>query len=371
LISPLKKTLLEGPVGAVTLINGREYDYYGGCGYLGLQNHPAVLQAAADSVLKYGLSTANSRGGLGESPVYDELESQARAFFNCEKVLYFASGYLGAGILLQADAHPADHFFIDADAHFSLWDAAAMNNRVITPFPHCNPAGLALSLAGDLQDGERPIVLTDGLFPISGEIAPLPAYLDVLKLYRGVLLVDDAHAAGVLGAHGRGTLEHFGIEDPACRVSATFNKALGGFGGVIYGKKKFLENIERNSRILAGSSPPPLPAAAASARALQVLREDPSRLEKLRRNVRQAREGCNALGWNLPIDSPSPILCLPGREGVNLFTLRDRLFEAGIAVEFVNSYPSAPAGGAIRLAIFATHSPEQIDRLLAEIRKAI
>lgn len=364
----MKATSLQGPVGAITRINERNYDYFGGCGYLGLQNHPQVLKAAADATLRYGVSTATSRGGLGESPVYDELEKQACTFFDCEKILYFASGYLGASILLQADPHPADHYFIDADAHFSLWDAAAMSNRIITPFPHCNPAGLVLSLAAELQDGERPIVLTDGLFPISGEIAPLPAYLEIVQPQHGVLIVDDAHAAGVLGEHGRGTLEHFGIADPACRVSATFNKALGGFGGVIYGKKKFLENIERNSRILAGSSPPPLPAAAASAKALEVVLSSPELIQQLRRNVRQAREGCIELGWKLSVDSPSPILCLPGRVGINLFMLRDRLFERGIAVEFVNSYPSAPAGGALRLAIFATHTPQQIERLLSEMR---
>jgi 8-amino-7-oxononanoate synthase len=367
----VKNTYLQGPVGAVTKINEKAYDYFGGCGYLGLQNNAQVLQAAADAVLQYGVSTATSRGGLGESPVYDELEQQACAFFDCEKVLYFASGYLGAAVLIQAETHAHDHFFIDADAHFSLWDAAAASNRIITPYPHCDPAGLGAALSRELQPGERPVLLTDGLFPVSGEIAPLPAYFELLRPLHGHLIVDDAHAAGVLGEHGRGTLEHFGIDDEKCRVSATFNKALGGFGGLIYGKKSTLENIERNSRVLAGSSPPPLPAAAASAKALQVLMREPQRLTQLRANVQQARAGLIALGWNLTPESPSPILCLPGRSGVNLFHLRDCLFEQGIAVEFVNSYPSAPAGGALRLAIFATHTPAQIERLLAEMKKAI
>lgn len=160
------KKFLEGPVGAVTRIAGKEYDYFGGCGYLGLQNHPAVLQAAAEATLRYGVSTANSRGGFGENPVYTQLEEQACAFLDAEKVLYFASGYLGMAVLIQADPHPADHFFIDADGHFSLWDAAAMSNRPITPFAHCSPAGLAHSFRDELLPGERPIVLTDGLFPI-------------------------------------------------------------------------------------------------------------------------------------------------------------------------------------------------------------
>lgn len=367
----MKRTHLQGPVGATTLIDGKICDYFGGCGYLGLQSQPQVLQAAADAVLQYGVSTATSRGGLGENPVYDELERQACGFFDCEKVLYFASGYMGAAILIQAEPHPHDHYFIDADAHFSLWDAAAASNRVITPYLHCNPSGLEVALARELQPGERPVLLTDGLFPISGEIAPLPAYLESIRSLHGRMIVDDAHAAGVLGAHGRGSLEHFGIEDDTCRVSATFNKALGGFGGVIYGRESILENIERNSRVLAGSSPPPLPAAAASAKALQVLMQEPQRLEQLRTNVRQARAGLIALGWDLPLESPSPILCLPGRAGVNLFDLRDRLFASRIAVEFVNSYPSAPPAGALRLAIFATHTQAQIERLLAAIKDGI
>jgi glycine C-acetyltransferase/8-amino-7-oxononanoate synthase len=364
------KTSLQGPVSATTCINGKDYDYFCGCGYLGLQSHPQVLQAAVEAVQRYGVSTATSRGGYGESPVYDELETQACAFFDCEKIAYFASGYLGAAILIQADPHPRDHFFIDTDAHFSLWDGAAMSGRAITPFSHCSPISLERMLAAELQPGERAIVLTDGLFPVSGEIAPLPEYVELLRPRHGRLYVDDAHAAGVLGDHGRGSLEYFAIEEETCHASATFNKALGGFGGLLYGKRKWLENIEKNSRILAGSSPPPLPAAAASAAALQVLSSQPQLLDALRRNVHQMRVGLCGLGWLLP-ESPSPILCLPGRDGVNLFTLCDRLFAQGIAVEFVNSYPSAPAGGALRLAVFATHTPQQIERLLLALRDCV
>ena len=365
------KTSLQGPVGAVTLINGKPYDYFGGCGYLGLQSHPEVLQAAMEAIRQYGLSTATSRGGYGECPVYDELGRQTRTFFDCEQMAYFASGYLGAAILIQADPSPHDHFFIDADAHFSLWDAAAMSNRTITPFAHSNPAGLARSLADELRTGERPILLTDGLFPVSGEIAPLPAYLEQILPLHGRMYVDDAHAAGVLGAHGRGSLEHFGIVEDICHACATFNKALGGFGGFLYGKSKWLEAIERNSRILAGSSPPPLPAAAASANAIQVLGSHPELLAALRANISQARAGVKELGWEIQPESPAPILSLPGRDGVNLFKIRDSLFAKGIAVEYVNSYPSAPAGGTLRLALFATHTHEQIERLLAAIRSAL
>jgi glycine C-acetyltransferase/8-amino-7-oxononanoate synthase len=358
---------MQSPAGAVTVINSRRCDYFCGCGYLGLQGDPRVNAAASEALAQYGLSTATSRGGYGEHPVYNELEKHACAFFGFERLLYFASGYMGASILVQADLHAHDHFFIDESAHFSLWDAAALSNRPTTPLKHLNPASLAEKLRTELQSGARPILLTDGLFPISGEIAPLLQYLELLRPLHGHLIVDDAHAVGVLGDTGRGSLAHFGIDDPACQSTATFNKALGGFGGFIYGKKKTLDRIEQNSRILIGSSPPPLPAAAASAEALRVIHESPKLLEDLRRNIHQARTGLNELGWDLP-DSPSPILCLPGRTGVDLLKIRNELFAAGIAVEYVTNYPSTPAGGAIRLAIFASHSPAQIDRLLLEMK---
>jgi len=363
-------TFLQGPVGALTRIDGRTYDYFGGCGYLGLQSQPQVLQAAADAVLRYGLSTANSRGGLGESPLYTEMEETACAFFACEKVLTFASGYLGAAVLIQGEGQANDHFFIDADAHFSLWDAAAASNHAITPFAHCRPEALQVALQHELTAGERAVVLSDGLFPISGEVAPLPDYLEVLRNLPARLIVDDAHGAGVLGEHGRGTLEFWSITDERVSVSATFNKALGGFGGLVYGRRQALEHLERNSRVLAGSSPLPLPAAAAITQALRLLQVSPQLLQQLQANVRQARAGLEELGWQLPV-AETPILCLPARGGLNLFRLREELFHRGIAVEFVNSYPSAPAGGAIRLAVFATHTPAQIERLLAAIRDVL
>lgn len=354
---------MQSPAGAVTVINGREMDYFCGCGYLGLQNHPAVLAASAEALENYGLSTATSRGGYGEHPVYDELEKQAALTLGCERLLYFASGYMGAAILVQSHLLAGDHFFLDDNAHFSLWDAAAMSNHPVSSFHHLDPASLANALRTELQHDERPVLLTDGLFPISGEIAPLADYLEFLRPLHGRLIVDDAHAAGVLGAHGRGTLEHYGINDPNCFSTATFNKALGGYGGYICGSASFIKSLEQNSRIFIGSSPPPLPAAAASAKALQILREEPSLLEHLRQNTGYLRSGLRDNGWNVA-ETLSPIICLQAEGKANLLKIRNRLFKQGIAVEYVTSYPSTPPGGGIRLAVFATHTKAQLDKLI-------
>ena len=361
---------IQGPVGARTVINGREFDYFSGTGYLGLQTHPDVIQAAVEAVQRYGVSTASSRGGLGEHPLYDALEREACAYFGCEKVLYFASGYLGMAILLQGSNRAFDHIFIDADAHFSLWDAARGSNKPLTVFHHLAPERLAEALRRELSPGERPLVLSDGLFPISGEIAPLPAYLELVKPYHGLVFLDDAHAVGVLGPDGRGTLDYYGIQPGAGRACGTLAKALGGYGGILWGEADWIDHLDQESAVCVGASPPPLVAAAASAQALAVARHKPELRARLWDNVAQARAGLRSLGWDLP-DTPSPILCLEARDGISLELIRDGLFERDIAVTLVRGYTSTPPGGALRIAIFATHTPEQIERLVGAIRSEL
>jgi 8-amino-7-oxononanoate synthase len=360
--------VMESPLGARTVIDGREVDYFSGSGYLGLQSHPAVLLAASNALQRYGFSTATSRGGYGEHPLYHELEKEACAFFDAQKILYFPSGYMGVPILTQSSNDPQDHYFIDSAAHFSLWDAAYLTNKPITPFLHLRPERLAECLGRELLPGERPLVLSDGLFPISGEIAPLPAYLELVEPHQGQVYLDDSHALGVLGANGRGTPEYFAIQNENCRTSGTLSKALGGYGGLIFGKAAWIDHLERNSRICIGASPLPLPVAAASAAALLIARENPALRQSLWANVARARAGFGKLGWELE-DTPSPILCLRGRDGINLADIRKGLFEHNIAIELIHSYTSTPAGGALRIAIFATHTHAQIDRMLNAFRR--
>ncbi len=361
---------MESPPGARMIFNGREMDYFAGTGYLGLQSHPAVVQAAQEALHLYGLSTATSRGGYGEHPVYDEFEQEACAYFRAEKVLYFASGYLGTSILTQATGNRFDHIFIDSSGHYSLWDAAQATNLPITSFHHLRPQSLAEQLRGNLRPGERPLVLSDGVFPVSGEIAPLPEYLKLVKPFKGLVYLDDAHAVGVLGKNGGGTPDYYDIRDPNCCTSATLAKALGGYGGIIWGTEQWVKKVDRASRIYAGASPPPLVVAAASARALRLARIIPELRQRLWDNVKHARDGLRALGWELS-DTPVPILCLEAREGIRLEWIKNKLFEQAIAVELVHSYTSAPAGGGLRIAIFATHSHEQIERLVDAIKLCV
>lgn len=359
---------IQSPIGPRVTIDGREVDYFCGTGYLCLQSHPEVVRAAEDALREYGLSTAASRGGFGEHPVYDELEKQACLYFDTEKALFFPSGYMGMGILLQTETSAIDHIFIDSGAHYSLWDAAQASTKVTTVFHHRSPDDLAEQIQKELQSGERPLVISDAVFPVSGEIAPLPDYISIIEPYGGRVFLDDAHGVGVLGEHGRGILDHFNLTAENIKTSGTLAKALGGYGGIITGTAEWIDRVDRNSGVLTGASPLPLVTAASSAKALDIARLNPGLRNQLRANVKQARDGLRAAGWDVG-DTPSPIICLPAGEDFTPGMTCTRLFEQGIAVDHVRNYTSTPAGGALRVAINALHSTEQIARLVDAIQK--
>ena len=176
---------IETSVGSRVIIDGRERDYFAGCGYLGLQNHPALIAAAADALQRYGLGTATSRGGYGEHPVYVALEAAAARYFGAEAALYYVTAYLGNTILLQGLRGEYDRIFMDDASHFSVRDSVQIAGVPVTLFRHLDPDDLAAQLRGQLRPGERPLVISDGVFPISGEIAPRRTISRALAAYPG------------------------------------------------------------------------------------------------------------------------------------------------------------------------------------------
>jgi glycine C-acetyltransferase/8-amino-7-oxononanoate synthase len=395
---------MESAPGARTLINGRWRDYFSGTGYLGLQGHPGLIAAATEALQNYGLTSGTSRGGYGEHPVFHSVERTGAAFLGEERSLYTVSAYLGSGILLPGLRGEYEKVYLDESAHFSVREAAAASGVPLHPYHHCDPASLEETLRRTLAPGERPLILTDGVFPISGEIAPLGHYLTALAQFPGsILCIDDAHATGVIGTQGRGALEFLGagcrggvtppvltpaattsaapqpapiaasVPPPAavrCYTAHTLSKAMGAHGGLIAGSAGFIEQLWRNAPALAGSSPAPIPAAAAAVWALDYVAGHPELREKLWANVRKAREGFRKLGWELA-DTPVPIVCLPWRPGLDLASIQAELFARDLCVAHITRYSSTPAGGALRVAIFASHGEEQIERLLAEMEKLI
>ena len=208
---------LEGPPDALVMIANRSYHYYAGNAWLGLQSHPNVLAATCEATLRYGTGTGTTRFALTAPPVL-EVERLAAKYLRTEKAFYYGSEHLGSQILLETLGETIDHIFVDEAADRGVFQAIKSSPTKLrrTVFRHNDPDSLQMELRKHLKPSERPLVMTDGVFPMTGKIAPLDRYAMVLSPIEGAsLLVDDSHGFGVLGAHGRGSYEHYGLaSDP-------------------------------------------------------------------------------------------------------------------------------------------------------------
>lgn len=363
-------SVMESAPRARAIIDGKEVDYFCGCGYFGFHGRQELIDAACRAVAQYGLGSATSRAGCGDNPVLLAVEANAAKFFETETALYYASGYMGNSILLQGLSDDYDIIFVDEASHYSVLDGASLSNKPVVTFAHMDAEDLKMQLARHLMAGHRPLLISDGVFAVSGQIAPIPDYLDVLKHCDPfIICVDDAHATGVIGPKGHGCFEHHGLSDPRLYTSGTLSKALGGGGGIIAGDRALREKLTHKARMCFASSAPPTPVAAATAKALEILQAHPELRTKLWDNVTRAKKGLASLGFEIE-QTPVPIICLSSRK-VALDRLPAELLARGIAISRYYAggadYTSVPEGGAVRIAIFATHTPEQIDRLIKEI----
>jgi 8-amino-7-oxononanoate synthase len=367
--------IMQSAPGAETVIDGRRYLYFAGTGYLGLQGHPEVLKAASEAVYRYGISSATSRSGFGDNPPTLEVEQRAAAFFGASAAFYYISGYVGNGILAQWMRDDFDVAFVDELAHYSVLEGLALAQRPLVTFRHCNAEDLADKLAAHLGPKQRPLLMSDGVFPSLGHIAPIPEYVEVMSRYpSAVICLDDAHAGGTLGAAGRGTYNHFELDGAAGPVrlyfSGTLSKALGGQGGIISGPRDWIEQLKASSHYFNGASQPAVPVAAASAKALEIVTAHPELRQRLWDNVRRAKAGLRRLGLSVD-DTPVPIIPLKIGAAGNMHRIQQTLMSEGIAIAYVKSYAGIGADGLLRIAIFATHTPEMIERLLAELGRCL
>jgi glycine C-acetyltransferase/8-amino-7-oxononanoate synthase len=364
---------IETPEGARVCIDGTPYDWFRGNGYLGLYGNQEILQACCDATLRYGMKLRGKRA-VGCHPCLLELERNACRFFGAEAVVYFNSGYAGNAVLLAALRDDCDLVCIDREAHFSIVDAAHACGKPLYRFAHRDPEDLRRLLARQVQPGQRPLVMSDAIFPISGRLAPVPEYWQVLDKYdHGLLCLDDAHGAGVLGANGRGALEYFGLQGPRRYSCTTMSKAFGTYGGLIASDARTIQRINTRSGVCRGASPPPPGVTAASAKAFEIAIREPEIRHTLARNVSQVRQGLHDLGLDVDIDSPSPIICLARlRHHPHPDTLCRTLFaREHIAVLYMQQgYPGLPPDGALLLTVFASHAPAQIARLLDAFRRS-
>ncbi len=371
---------MQSPPGPMTVVDGRQYLYFAGTGYLGLQSHPAVVAAACEAAEQYGAGSATSRSrtGFGDTPPALLVERRAAEFFGCSTALYLPSGYLGPQVLLATLRDTYDVLLLDECCHSAISSAATGCGKPVIAFRHCNPADLLERLCIHVARGHRPLVATDGVFSALGTIAPLAEYHEILQAYSGAsLLVDDAHGVGVLGKHGRGLLERVGlfnsqvnsheedhcVEGPRVFFCASLSKALGGYGGIIPGTYKFVEWLRIESPIYSGASPLPPAVAASTAEGIRIAGAEPERREQLHVNAIALKSGLRRLGMDVA-DSPTPIVsvCLESAEAMR--RVQADLAAQGILIAYFARYSGLPKQGALRIAVFATHTTTMIARLL-------
>jgi 8-amino-7-oxononanoate synthase len=335
--------------------------YFSGCDYFRLARNPRVATAAKKSLWEHGLNVAASRRTTGNHKIYARLEQELARFFGAEAALVLPDGYLAPIAAAQALAGEFTHTLIDEFAHGALVDAARMLDVPIRNFRHRDAADLARVLARCGREG-RPLILTDGMFAHDGSVAPLRAYLKLLPS-RGMILVDDAHGAGVLGATGKGSLELEDVSRQRIIQCVTLSKAFGVYGGVVLGSRALREKILAQSRSFIGTTPLPPPLAGAVLAALKLLRSEPGRRERLFRNLSFIRTKLRTSGWSIA-ETPGPIVRLPAMSEPEVIDLKKRLLAAGIYPPFLK-YSSASAEGIFRFVISSEHTRAQLNQLIS------
>lgn len=364
---------MESEAGTKAIINKKLVDYFSGCGYFCLQTHPEVVQAACESTQKYGISSATSASIYGNNPVLIDFQEKAAKFFNVPNVLYYVSGCFGTSILLEGLKDDYDIIFFDSESHYSSLLATSMVNKTIVVFNHRSAEDLKQKIDENLKPRQRPMVVCDGIFPISGEVSPLHHYIEIMNEIDGsIFCVDDAHATGVIGENGYGTYDYFGMKGNNLYSSGTLSKALGGHGGIIYGDMELMTKLKHKSSLANACSTIPIPAAAATAKAFDILHHHPELRMQLWDNVKYVKSELSRLGFEMN-NTPVPIICIGNQKNFDAQRIQEELFERNIAVTYIGEggYTSVPKGGAIRIAIFSGHTMEQLERLIYELKSLL
>jgi 7-keto-8-aminopelargonate synthetase-like enzyme len=343
----------------------RKLSYFSGCDYYRLASHPQVTAALQSGLKRYGLNVAASRLTTGNHHLYEELEARLVGFFGAESAVLVPGGYGANLVVAQALAGNFSHALIDQRAHPSLADAARFLDCPVLEFRHRDAEALTARVRR-CGPGAKLFVLTDGMFSNDGSAAPLGEYLRVLPR-DALLLVDDAHGAGVLGKSGRGALEHAGVGRRRVIQTITLSKAFGTYGGAILGSEALRRRILDHSKLFAGSTPLPLPLVSAALQSLKILRANQSFRRRLARNTSHVKDALRQAGLALS-DTPGPVLALRPRHERAIFKLKRALLKAGIYPPYLH-YPGGPAGGYFRFVISSEHSRRQLDGLLSVLTR--
>jgi 8-amino-7-oxononanoate synthase len=354
-----------GPQAAQFSIDGRNLINFGSNDYLALAADPRLSRAVADALNREGWGSGASPLVTGYGTTHRRLEERLAQFEGTEAALLFTSGFAANAGTIAALVGPGDVVYCDRKNHASLFDGCRLSRADVRVYPRGDCDRLK-SLLAESQKYRRRLIVTDSLFSMDGDLAPLPELAELAERYEAMLMVDEAHATGVFGEHGRGVAEHLGVENRVHVRIGTLSKALGCVGGFAAGSRSLIEWLVNRARPYVFSTAGPAAAAAAALAALDIVREEPQRRQQLLANADQLRAELVRRGWNIGL-SASQIIPLIVGEPERAVQLSAHLREQGLFVPAIRP-PTVPEGEAcLRICLTAGHTEEMLAALLAAI----
>ena len=357
---------IESAQDPEVIVGGRKMVMIGSNNYLGLTNHPKVKEAAIEAIKKYGTGCAGSRFLNGTLDIHEDLEVKLARFMNKESALVFSTGFqtnLGA---ISALVGKDDVVIIDKMDHASIIDGCRLSFGKSKKYRHNDMEDLERILKQNGEIGK--LIVVDGVFSMEGDIANLPEIVNLAERYKAGVMVDDAHGIGVLGKNGRGTAEHFDLEDKVDIIMGTYSKSLASIGGFIAASEEVIHYVKHISRpLIFSASPPPASVAAVSA-AIDIIIAEPERRSRLWENTRKMKKGFGNLGFDTG-PSETPIIPVIVGEDQKAFQMGRGLHEEGVFANVAVS-PAVPNGKAlIRTSFMATHTEEHLERVLEAFKR--
>lgn len=361
--------LVSGSVDATVYIDGKEMILLSSNNYLGLANHPDVKTAAIDALYKYGAGAGASRLVSGNMEIHEKLEKKTAKFKGSDAAILFSTGYMANVGTIASLAGKGDIIFSDELNHASIIDGCRLSSAKTRIYPHMNINRLddLLSKSCKTKNGltyNNRFIITDGVFSMDGDIAPIPELLELAKKYNALLMVDDAHGTGVLGETGRGTCEYFGLKDERIIHIGTFSKALGSLGGYIAGSDIIIKYLKNKARSFIYSTALPPCVCASNIAAMDIIEKDETLRKKMWENVSKLITGLKSMGYK-SVKSPSHIVPLIIGDADLTMKFSQGLLENNIFAPGIRP-PTVPEKlSRIRISLMASHTDRQMDKVLS------
>jgi 8-amino-7-oxononanoate synthase len=358
---------IESEQDTEVYIKGKKVLMFGSNSYLGLTNHPKIKEAAKKAIDKYGTGCAGSRFLNGTLDIHTELENRLAKLVNKEEAICYSTGFQVNLGVVSALTGPKDYIILDELDHASIIDGSRLSFSKVLKFSHNNMASLESKLK--ICDPDRiKLIVADGIFSMEGDIIKLPEVVKLAEKYDASIMIDDAHAIGVIGEKGSGTASHFGLTDKIDLIMGTFSKSLASLGGFIASDKETVNFLKHNSRALIFSASMTPASAASVLAALDIMQSEPERINRLWEVTNFAKNGLKSLGYDTGA-SESPIIPIFIRNNIKALQMTIMLLDEGIFVNPVVSPAVPKEDSLIRFSLMATHTKEQVRIALEKIEK--